>query len=221
MVGDFLGELIGTFCLLFLGLGITYLDSKPNQKKIALYWIIAVFIGNFIGSLIGSNSLNPIFLLKDFSTGMLSIQLFFIKLVGEIVGGALAAIAIFIIPLKKPVTLSDFAAVASVKKTSIAFIFEIVGTLSILFFSGFFGQFSSNILQFLLISIWIGYLVYRVGPMSGASFNPVRDLLPRTIYAIHYNRWEEWGNSLASANLGPVLGFIIWFFIFQVISLSF
>lgn len=207
----FWGELLGTWSLLLIGLGLSYIDPKPNQKKIAGYWFIAVFVGNCLGFMLGSNSLNPVFLIKDLATDSISYKMFLIKFLGEILGGLFAGIILCKLPnTRRQANLGDFAVVANEKKTMLAFTWELIATLSLLFLSTAFSHIPNMLLQFLLISLWIGFLVFHVGPISGASLNPVRDLLPRVCYILYYRRWDEWRNSLASSNLAPLIAIVLW-----------
>ncbi|MGM0123372.1 hypothetical protein IGI37_000738 [Enterococcus sp. AZ194] len=64
-------------------------------------------------------------------------------------------------------------------------------------------------LSSLFISLYIGNLIYFVGPITGASFNPIRDLVPRIVYSMYHNNWSEFAKSLSSSSLAPLVGGVL------------
>ncbi len=208
------GEAVSTFLLLFLGLGLTQFDSKATQVKIAAYWVLAVFIGNVVGTRLGSSNMNPIFLFQDTILKEQSILIFGWGLLAEIVGAAAAVIILLLLPSSKDKGLSDYAAVKGKISCKKAVLLEIAATFALLWVSMEAAELAQGWSKFLIVSLFIGCLVYFVGPITGASMNPVRDLVPRILYIKKTNCWQEIGNSLISSVAAPIVGGFLFMAVF-------
>ncbi|MFY1067212.1 aquaporin [Enterococcus sp. AD013-P3] len=204
-----IGEAVSTFLLLFLGLGLTQFDSQATQKKIASYWVIAVFIGNVVGHRLGSANMNPIFLFQDTILKQHSALAFVLGIFAEMLGAMVAVIILLGLPSAKNKQLQDYAAVAGAISCKKAMVFEAAATFSLLWVSKTAASFTSGWTNFFIVSLFIGGLVYFVGPLTGASLNPVRDLVPRLLYVKKSNRWPEIKNSLVSSTVAPILGGVL------------
>lgn len=209
----FVGESLSTFILLFLGVGLTQQSVNPSQVRVSFYWVLAVFSGSLLGNFFSSASMNPIFLLNEYINFELSSIQFLMGLLGEIIGSISAIVILLNLPSAKDKSIHSYAAVADCPNTYWVFGVEMMGTGSLLLISNWLSIIDFMPLRSLLISLYIGSLIYFIGPITGASFNPIRDLVPRFVYSIYIGSWAEFSKSLLSSSLAPLVGGILFTFL--------
>ena len=226
---EFLGEALGTFILVFFGLGSVAVevatDITLGLPVIALIWGAAVALaiqicGPLSGAHINSAMTLAFATWTDFSwrkvPGYLSAQFLGAML------GALAVYALF------SGAISDFEASNGIIRGKAgseasakifgefyqspllkAFIWEGSGTFFLAF--GVFwliGKTKQSRLKKwlpLMIGLWLAVLIWLVAPVTQAGFNPARDLGPRIITALL--GWDTW--SFEANGWGFLLVYVI------------
>lgn len=210
MMYGMLGEFISTFFLILIGVGGCIFVSKLTRLKVAFIWGFAVFIGSLFGNLFGSSKMNPVFLIVDLATKETTISILFLKLLGEILGAMFATMILLKVTKNRETNLTNYAAIASVNNKNEAFLLEIVATLSMIFMSSIIADFSNQLFNTFLMSAYIGVLIFGFAPITGASFNPIRDFVPRCVYSIHQKSWRNFKDSILSSNVAPIVSSLLW-----------
>jgi glycerol uptake facilitator protein len=230
----FLGELIGTFVLVFIGLFSVYgavIEGWFNLYMVASIWVVAVFLGIVSSRKWSPAHLNPAVTFGFLASGeRMSIREVVILLLGQFIGAFLAAFGIFIL-FNQGITdfeLSNGIIRGDVESLKTAMVFgefypnpagdlEPVPTwLAALLEGG--GTFvlmssilicvekikSKNILA-LIIALTVGVLIVFIAPHTQAGFNPARDLLPRIVSSIVGWKSVVWSLDTFS----PILVYVI------------
>lgn len=206
-----IGEVTSTFFLLFIGLGSGFLFKHIHSPWFAGgMWAIAVCVGSLTGQLLGSANMNPIFSLKDYLLGSISLTDCLLHLIGQVIG-AFLAVTLLMMLLPKDATertmLHKFAAVGKKEDTLTHTVLEVVGTFVLLYGAHIISHTTSHqLIKVLLTSLLVGLLIVLFGPLTGASFNPVRDLIPRAIWKhLPENQKQSALPSVISSNIGPLI----------------
>src|SRR5699024_10168923 len=203
--------------MLLIGLGAVLLLKKPSRIKIAILWGVAVLTGSLVGVFFGSANVSVFFLLVHLAQKEVNLATFFIQLVGEV----LAAIIVSLLLLRQFKTnelqINNFAVIAPNSNKKSAFISEIAATFAILLVNSALAKISNTYWSIFLISCFIGLMIYTLIPISGASFNPVRDFIPRSIFAWFNKEPAEYKTNLISSNVGPLLAGVLWIIVMQVV----
>lgn len=210
MIYGMLGEFISTFFLILIGIGGCIFVSDLTRLKVAFIWGMAVFIGSLFGNLFGSSKMNPVFLIVDLATTESTISILFFKLFGEILGAVLATMILLKKTKNRRTNLTNYAAIASISSKSIAFFIEMCATLSMILMSSIVEGFSSQLFSIFLMSFYIGVLIFGLAPITGASFNPVRDFIPRCVFSFHKQDRGNFKNSILSSNVAPLISSLLW-----------
>ncbi len=210
MVYNFLGEFFSTFLLLLLGIGLCIRDSKLTRIKISSYWGLGIYIGSIVGSWFGSSKMNIVFLLLDFMNEKISFIIFLIKLIGEIFGAIFATLIILKNSRKINTEINDFAALASINSNSKAFILEAVSTFSMIVTSNLLDSFIYPTLKPIMMSLYMSLLIFWLCPITGASFNPIRDFVPRVTFVFWENNYNNFHRSILSSNVAPLLSTFVY-----------
>lgn len=201
-----LGELVGTFILIFGGLGSGFLFPKSSRWLVGLFWGVSILIGSVAGSALGSADMNIVFSLSSFLQGQLSLGELGSRFCGQVVGSLLAVSALtFLFRQQAPFALNKFAAVASQPQKRKNFGWEFAGTLAMMIAVALIHlESTTSLLQNIQVSLFIAFLIGCLAPITGASFNPIRDFIPRIFYCRHCHQEQEFGSSLCSSNLAPL-----------------
>jgi glycerol uptake facilitator protein len=196
----FLGELIGTATLIFLGCGV---NANNTLKKtyaqgsgwmvITTGWAFAVIFGIFVANYLGSSDahLNPAVTIcfaivtDDFSKILPYISA---QMIGAIVGATLVWLQYkpHWKDTEAPAQLGCFATSSAISNTKTNFIGELLATAMLLI--GIQAISAKGDLAGGFAPYLVGLLVWSVGLSLGGStgyaINPARDLGPRIAYAI-------------------------------------
>jgi len=209
-----IGELIGTFVLVFFGIGsvaMTVLYDAFNLFQIATIWCLAV-----IGGIYASKKWSDAHLNLAVSVGFLiqkeiNLKQLLSYSIGQFIGSVLAGLAVFMIFSSDIVsfeaTHNIIRGLESSKTTAMMFgefypnpgnkdltelstfsamIFEAIGTFLLMLMILL--LVNSNKINHKLIpasiGITVGILIVFIAPYTQAGFNPFRDLGPRLVSAI-------------------------------------
>ncbi len=191
----FWAELIGTAILVFLG---TSTSAAVTLKKsaaegsgwvfIALGWGFAVMAGAVISIPISGGHLNPAVSFAFFLQGDLTLSVFLMYVVAQIIGALIGAFLTYQAYFDYFKTNDDgdlvtiFATLPGIKNTARNYLSEILGTfLLVLFILGttLYTDLAPIFVPLLVVGIGIS-----IGGLTGYAINPARDLGPRIIYAL-------------------------------------
>ena len=235
MLKHFVGELLGTFILVFLGCGVvgyTVLINQLSLIQIAGVWGIAVFIAILVSRNFSNAHLNPAVSLGFYFNKNIGLKTFGIYLVGQLLGAFIAAFAVFMI-FENQILLAEGGnfsintamifgeyypnpgnASLNELKTSTAFLFEFGGTFLLMFAILVINH--NERLHYLIkaaaIGITLSILIYVIAPYTQAGFNPARDFAPRLFS--YFNGYENIAFS------GPSLGFITVYILGPIVGAS-
>ncbi|MFK7900882.1 MAG: MIP/aquaporin family protein [Cyclobacteriaceae bacterium] len=207
--GDFLGELIGTFVLVFLGcstVAIAVLYGIFDLWEVAFLWGIAVFAGVLIARRLSSAHLNPAVSLCALFSGVLSLKKFLRYLFGQSIGAFLAGFVVYLCfsssimqyELAHNITRGTFESNQTAMifgeffpnpgfpevKVSMygAALVEFSGTLALLLSISFASKYVRNeYLKLMVVSATVSMLIYFGSPYTQVGINPARDLFPRLV----------------------------------------
>lgn len=208
------GELIGTFILVFFGIGsvaMTVLFDAFNLFQIATIWCFAVIGGIYASKKWSDAHLNLAVTIGFLIQKEVNLKQVFSYAAGQFVGSVLAGLAIFFIFSND---ISSFESshniirgLESSKATAMMFgefypnpgntSLKELSTLSAMIFEAF-GTFLLMMMILLLVNstkvnhklipsligITVGILIVFIAPYTQAGFNPFRDLGPRLVSAI-------------------------------------
>ncbi|MDR3314934.1 MAG: aquaporin family protein [Coriobacteriales bacterium] len=209
---EFVGEAIGTFLLLFLGIGVTtatvLFGASTGVFQIALAWGLLIALCIYASRHLSNAHFNPAVTVAMVVAGRMPARKLWVYILGQLVGATAGAALVWL--LFGP---SIEAAVAAhggwgvqggmemvfigtwpnsadaVVSMPLAFLCEAVGTffLVILIFSltedANLGRPDSNTAP-LFIGLVVFIVMLVIAPLSNAGINPARDLGPRIIGAL-------------------------------------
>lgn len=192
----FIGEIIGTFVLVFIGCGsigwALYIHPLVLWQ-IALIWGFGVFIAIQSSRLLSKSHLNPAVSFGFWAAGSLNRKELSKYIFGQVIGAFLAAMSLFLIfapdlsqiqgasmfgeyyPNPGNDNLTEFSTLA-------AFFVEFSGTFLLMFGILMIIKIkskSAHLLHPFLIGVLLSILIFCLAPYTQAGFNPARDLLPR------------------------------------------
>lgn len=222
----FIAEMIGTLLLILLGDGVVANVVLKNSKGsnsgwivITTGWAIAVAVPALIfGSYSGAH-FNPALTIALAVIGKVGWNLVPIYISGQLVGGFLGAVLVFIqyydqfkTSDNKADKLAVFATGPAIRHTVINLMSEIIGTAVLVF--GILGIGAQDIASG-LGTLFVGLLIWGIGLSLGGStgyaINPARDLAPRIAHAILPipNKGDsDWGYAWIPV-IGPIIGGIL------------
>lgn len=234
---EFLGEVLGTFILVFCGLGSVAVevatDLSLGLPVIALIWGAAVALAIHITGPMSGAHINSAMTLAFAAWTDFSWRKVPGYIAAQFVGAMLAALAVYAVFRG---AISDFEAAQAIVRGEPgseasakifgefyqvplwkAFIWEGGGTFLLAFGVFWFIKISERyqLERWLpvMIGLWLALLIWLIAPVTQAGFNPARDLGPRTISAcLGWNTWvfsaNGWGWLLVYV-LAPCLGALI------------
>ncbi|MBO6522996.1 MAG: aquaporin family protein [Balneolaceae bacterium] len=196
----YLGEVLGTFLLIILGLGVsanvslkkTY-GSGGGWLLINWGWAIAVFVGVFVSAGISGAHINPAVTIALAIAGKFSWALVPGYIIAQFVGAIIAAVLIWIhfknhfeATEDQGTKLGVFSTAPAIKDTWNNFYSEMLGTfvlvLAVLYLAApDVGLGSIEALPVGLLVLGIGI---SLGGTTGYAINPARDLGPRIAHAL-------------------------------------
>lgn len=227
----FIAEMIGTLLLILLGDGVVANVVLKNSKGsnsgwivITTGWAIAVAVPALIfGSYSGAH-FNPALTIALAVIGKVGWNLVPIYISGQLVGGFLGAVLVFIqyydqfkTSDNKADKLAVFATGPAIRHTVINLMSEIIGTAVLVF--GILGIGAQDIASG-LGTLFVGLLIWGIGLSLGGStgyaINPARDLAPRIAHAIlpipnkGDSDWEYAWIPVIGPIIGGILGAIVY-----------
>lgn len=215
-----LGEIIGTYLMLMIGLGMgMYLKSK-RHVVIGLSWALAIFVASAIGTQFGTADMNPVFSIHSFMQGQHSAGFLAGQLIGQVIGTLLAMLCLAVLfDRQRTLPLQNYAAVPNNSHVIVNTVLEMLATTSLLIVAGFLSAtIKIDLLRFMLIGLYIGVIITLLCKRTGASFNPTRDILPRFFWYLTRQQPRDYPlvkRGLISSNLGPLLALILVQFILK------
>lgn len=211
-----LSEMIGTYLLVLIGPGSVVLASLlPFASSVEAVAFVAAVFGCTVGSIIlvlGRHSgahINPAITVANTLAGLFKRELFVPYVVFQVAGGLLAGLSLRLVFG----TLESSASLGSTKLASGVGLaegvaLEVAGTFvlatSALVASSFI---RSPARQAVLVGATLFALIMFIGPLTGASFNPVRSLGPSLASGYLDDQYVYWLAPLLGAGLaGTVFG---------------
>lgn len=210
-IGALTGELVGTFVLVFIGTGAVVATQGENLVAIGLAFGFAVLIVIYaIGHASGAH-LNPAVTIALAAIGKFPVRSVAPYVAVQVVGGVLASLAVFALfgdagrdaPLLLGATApgegfsGGDALLCEVLITAILLV-VIVGTAT------------DERADAPAVGLGVGFTVaagiLAFGPVSGASFNPVRSLAPMLVAG----EFPAWAAYVAGPLIGGLLGAVLY-----------
>ncbi|MBW1605240.1 aquaporin [Lactobacillus sp. Sy-1] len=214
-----IGEFIGTYLMLTLGFGISelinyFLYPKLQTRYITgLYWGLSIYFASLVTGLIfGTSNYNPVFSAVQAVNGQISILIMLGEMIAQIAAAWLAAQTTWTIWERwlytLPVNLNFYATVPSKVNHNLRnFLWEAGGTAVIAINSQVIGLFKFNsFLNITISSLVVACCITVICPITGAAFNPTRDLVPRAFFSHKFNPALSQWNYAWIPTLGPITG---------------
>lgn len=217
-----LGELIGTYLMLSLGLVTSVIlnyflfPNGQNRFLTGFYWGISILISSLLTNFFfGTAEYNPVVSLTLAINHQINWLLMVGAIVTQILGAWLASLTVKTVWSKwlasLPLNLNFYATVPrDVSNWRRNFTWEIVGTFLIIVNT----EMQSNIqaawwIKTMFSSLLMMIIISVVAPITGAAFNPTRDLVPRFFFSRTYDkRLSQWQYAIVPF-LGPIIGAIL------------
>jgi len=206
-----IGEIIGTFVLVFIGIGsvaLAVLYDALNLYQIAGIWSVAVILGIYSSKNLSNAHLNPAVSIGFVVSKELKISELFFYLIGQLTGAILAGFAIYFIfssdislyenshqiirgtekSKESAMMFGEFYPNPGNKSlselsTGIAMLLEGIGTFILMFviLNLVHSEKINGKLVPIIIGLTVGVLIIFIAPYTQAGFNPFRDLGPRIV----------------------------------------
>jgi glycerol uptake facilitator protein len=222
-------EVVGTFILILLGVGVvanvvlpgTY-GNGANWLLINFGWGIAVFSGVYAGASSGAH-INPAVTLGIAVSGAdeyapdvpITLASSLVYVVGQLVGAFLGAVVAWMAYRKhydaatEPV-LGTFSTGPAIKSTPWNVITEVIGTFVLVYIILRFGDTPGELGPLAVALLVVGIGASLGGP-TGYAINPARDLGPRIAHAVLPIRGKgdsNWGYAWVPI-VGPLIGAVL------------
>ncbi len=220
----YLGEVLGTFLLIYLGNGVVanvlLKDTKGNGAGwvvITLAWGLAVFVGVFVVADISGAHINPAVTIGLALSGKFAWSSVGGYILAQMLGAILGGAAVWLHykdhydrTEEQDLKLATFCTAPAIRNTFSNLISEILGTfvlvLGVLYMAApDVGLGAINALPVALLVVVIGM---SLGGTTGYAINPARDLGPRIahfILPIKNKGGSDWKYSWIPV-VGPVIG---------------
>ncbi len=223
----YLGEVLGTFLLMVLGLGV---NANVSLKKtygsgagwivISWGWGIAVFVAVFVSSGISGAHINPAVTLGLAIVGKFSWALVPGYIIAQFIGAILAAVLIWIHFRNhfdetddQGTKLGVFSTGPAIKDSLNNLYSEVLGTfvlvLAVLYIAA--PEIGLGSIEALPVGLLVFGIGMSLGGTTGYAINPARDLGPRIAHAflpIKDKGPSQWEYSWIPV-IGPIIGAII------------
>ena len=222
-------EVVGTFILILLGVGVvanvvlpgTY-GNGANWLLINFGWGIAVFAGVFAGASSGAH-INPAVTLGIAVSGAdeyapdvpITLASSLVYVIGQLIGAFLGAVVAWLAyrahydAATEPV-LGTFSTGPAIKSTANNVMTEVVGTFVLVYIILRFGDTPSELGPLAVALLVVGIGASLGGP-TGYAINPARDLGPRIAHAVLPIRGKgdsNWGYAWVPI-VGPLIGAVL------------
>lgn len=231
----FVGEILGTFLLIVLGMGVNCNVSLKNTAGensgylvIAWGWGIAVFVGVFVvGDLTGAH-INPAVTIGLAVAGNFDWSLVPMYITAQFIGAIIAASCVWL-QYKDHFDLTDdpatklgvFSTAPAVPNTLRNVYSEVLGTfvlvLGVLYIAA--PEVGLGAVSALPVALLVFGIGMSLGGPTGYAINPARDLGPRIAHAllpIKGKGSSDWGYAWVPV-VGPVLGCILAAIVYRIL----
>lgn len=220
----YLGEVLGTFLLIFLGNGVVanvlLKDTKGHGAGwilINLAWGLSVFVGVFVTADSSGAHLNPAVTIGLALAGKFSWDLVTGYILAQMIGAIIGAVTVWVhykdhyaITEDTDLKLATFSTAPAIRNTVSNLLSEALGTfvlvLGVLYMAApDVGLGAINALPVALLVVVIGM---SLGGTTGYAINPARDLGPRIAHftlPIKGKGSSDWAYAWIPV-LGPILG---------------
>jgi len=226
-MSGFLAELVGTFILVLMGDGVVANVLLKRSKGEGSGWIVittgwglAVAFGVYAVGWMSGGHLNPAVTLGLAAAGMFPWDQVVPYIVGQMIGGFLGAVAVYLTYLphwevtEDPATkLAVFATAPQIRRSGANLLTEIIGTFMLLLGVGFIFNVNNGLASGvgpLAIGFWVWSIGLSLGGPTGYAINPARDLAPRIAHAvlpIPGKGSSDWGYAWVPV-VGPIMSLI-------------
>ncbi len=233
-MSPFVAEIVGTFLLLLLGLGVVanviLEKTKSNDRGwmvITTGWGLAVFVGVVVATPYSGAHLNPAVTVGLAAAGRFAWELVPEYVLAQFIGAMLGALIIWIMyrdhfgeTEDKEIKRAVFCTAPSIRNIPSNLFSEIVGTFVLVFTVLYFtdagmGEPETVIGLGSIGALPVAFLVWSIGlslgGTTGYAINPARDLGPRIMHAllpIRAKGQSDWGYSWIPV-IGPILGGVL------------
>ena len=207
LAGALGGELVGTFLLLFFGTGAVLATEGQDLVAIALAFGFAVLIAIYAFGHVSGTHINPAVTIALAAVGKFPVRAVGPYVAAQLAGGLLASLALLVIfggeaadgPLALGATapgegFSDGAAFLTEVIITFLLVVVIMGTAT--------DDRAVTPAVGLGVGLTVAAGIMATGPVSGASFNPVRSLAPMIVSG----QFPAWAVYIAGPILGGLLG---------------
>ena len=196
----YIGEVLGTFLLMVLGLGVNANVSLRNTKGTGGGWLLinfgwgmAVFVAVYVVAGISGAHINPAVTIGLALAGKFSWNLVIGYIVAQMIGAMLAAFLIWVhykdhfdITEEKSAKLGVFSTAPQIKNTWNNFYSEVLGSFVLVIGVLYLAEPEVGLGS--ISALPVGFLVFGIGMSlggtTGYAINPARDLGPRIIHAL-------------------------------------
>ncbi|PWG00551.1 MIP/aquaporin family protein [Levilactobacillus bambusae] len=220
----FIGELLGTFVLIILGVGASAsVNLNRSYAKgvdwtmVCLAWGLAVTMGVYVAGSLGSDGhLNPAVTLSFALFGYFPWQHVGAYIAGQFIGAFLGATLVIIQfwPLFQATktkaegnSVGIFATVPAVRHPWFDFLSEVIATFIFILVLLNLGNFTQGLKPF-IVGTLITVVGMGLGSTTGFALNPARDWGPRlayTIIPVPNKGTADWGYAWVPM-VGPIVG---------------
>ena len=234
----FVAEIIGTFFLLLLGVGVVanviLEKTKSNDKGwmiITTGWALAVFVGVVIAGPTSGAHLNPAISIGLAVAGKFEWALVPTYILGQFIGAMLGSVLAWLMYRDHFKITEDgetkravFCTVPSIRNIPSNLLSEVIGAFTLVFVVLYFTEpsishLSTNTESPLglgsLGALPVAFLIWAIGlclgGTTGYAINPARDLGPRIMHAIlpiKNKAPNDWGYAWVPV-VGPIIGAIL------------
>ncbi|QBP17768.1 aquaporin [Acetilactobacillus jinshanensis] len=213
------GEFVGTYIMMTLGLGISVIINYflyPNGQSRYLtgfYWGISIWIASMIGTGIWNTAnFNPLFSIAQGLNQQITWSVVIGEIMVQILATWLASATVHRIwkhwLITLPLNLNFFATVPRrFNHNWYNFFWEAGGTALI--------TINAQLLPLANLPWWVNVtwssivmfiLITIVAPITGAAFNPTRDLVPREYFSFLISHdYAQWNYAIVPL-MGPIVG---------------
>lgn len=213
---EILAEAIGTFTLVFAGTGAVMVNSISNGAitHLGISFVFGAVVAALIysiGHLSGAH-FNPAVTLAFYTSGFFSKRRVLPYIFAQTVG-AIAASALLLISLGKVGNLGATLPLNGNWWQSLVLEFVLTFILMFVIFGSGLDRRAPIGFAGLAIGLTVGVEAAFMGPITGASMNPVRSLGPALVGGIWQHHWLYW--------LGPILGAQLAVIVYRQLSHNF
>lgn len=235
MQAAFVGELIGTMTLVFLGCGVCAAVSLEKSYAkgagwmvVVAAWAFAVASGIFVSKALGgSGALNPVGPLANIVLGKETVTDNLVQIAAEFCGAFLGAILVWLhywphwsVTPDAATKRGVFCTSPAIRNPAFNFLSEFLGTFALVLIASSIGKAVEGTIQAPLVGMTVWVIGLGLGGTTGWAINPARDLGPRLAHfllPIPGKGDSDWSYAWVPV-AGPFAGGVAAAFLFQALS---